>query len=291
MKKKVLITGISSLILKRLSSFIDLSEYKVIGISRNPMLTQLNGIEVVQGDICDINSFAHHIQDCYMIIHGAAITHSFNKTEYYKVNLNATKKLVDVANTNQVKRFIFISSNTAGTSSGAYGLTKLLAEEYIQENFNGWTIFRPSEIYGSKSNEGIDKLINDVIDKSIIFCPLAVPTNFFPIHMEDAVRLMFENTFDDTYRNEIIVVNGLEGFSFLDVIELTKSISNKKIRVIFIRKKMMFVIKRIVEIIPFYVGIIPDQIDRLYSIKYNENSTLNLMKFKTYIEKVVETRK
>lgn len=291
MKKKIFITGISSLLMQKLSKKIDLSEYRVIGLVRNSGIIKLDNVEIIEGDICDSDSFAHHIQDCYMVIHAAAVTHSIKETQYFNVNLNATKNLVDISNLHQVKRFIFISSNTAGIKSGAYGLTKLLAEEYIQNNFDGWTILRPSEIYGYNSKEGLEKLINDVINKSIVFCPLNIPSKFFPIHIEDAVQMIFKNTFDTNCINKLTFVNGNKGFSFIEVIELVKSITNKKVHIVFIKKEMMFIIKKIASIIPINIGIIPDQIARLYSVKQNDKSALDLIKLETYIQKIVDNRK
>lgn len=290
MKMKLLITGISSEIMLKFASLIDFSKYEVIGITRNPKLIQLDNVKIVKGDMHDIHQLAHYIEGCNMIIHAAAVTHSFKDKAYYQVNLEATKRLVELAKAYDVKRFIFISSNTAGTESGTYGLTKLLAEKYIQKNFNGWTIFRFSEIYGGSKKEGIEKLINSVIAKPVVFCPLDMSSKFFPIHVDDAVRTMYKHTFDEKYINKLAVVNGPEGFSFLEVIALTRAIANNKIKIIFLKRKWMFILKRFAEMLPIYIGIIPDQIDRLYSIKHHENPNDNLMKMKTYIKQLVEGR-
>ena len=111
-----------------------------------------------------------------IIIHAAAVTHSFGNDAYYHVNLDATKKLVDIAKQDKAKKIIFISSNTAGYQSGTYGLTKLMSEEYIQQNLNHWTILRLAEIYGGGKKEGIEKLIENVLTKSFVLCPVGVPT-------------------------------------------------------------------------------------------------------------------
>ena len=291
MKKKIFITGISSEMMQKLLSLIDFSKYEVIGITRNPKLIQLDNIEIIQGDIRDINKLAHHIKGCHMVIHAAAVTHSLKDKEYYQVNLDATKKLVEITKACSVKKFIFISSNTAGTESGTYGLTKLLAEEYIQAKLSGWTILRPSEIYGGSKKEGIEKLINSVIDNSVVFCPLDVPSKFFPIHIDDAVQIIHKCSFNNEYIAKIAVINGSKGLSFQEVIEITRNISNSKVKVIFVRRKLMFILRRFAKMLPFHVGILPDQISRLYGIKHHEISNGHLMEIETYIKKLVENRK
>lgn len=290
MKMKILISGISSPIMQKFISLIDFSKYEVIGITRNPARIQLDNIELIEADIRDTVKLADCLKSCHMVIHAAAVTHSFNEKEYFQVNLDATKTLLDSAKAANVKRFIFISSNTAGTESGAYGLSKLLAEEYIQNNFNGYTIFRPSEIYGGRSKEGIEKLINDVLDKSIVFCPLDVPSKFFPIHMDDAVKMMYNYTFDDECLNKTVAINGAKGLSYLEVIELVHTISNKKTRVVFFKRRLMFLIKKIARMLPFYIGILPDQIERLYSKKYYQIPEGNLIEIETYIKDLIQSR-
>jgi nucleoside-diphosphate-sugar epimerase len=290
MKRKIVITGISSAIMQKLCLLIDLSEYEVTGITRNPDSTSLDNIKIVKGDLHSIQEFAHYFKGCYMVIHGAAVTHSRNEKKYYRVNLEATKGLVELANDQGVKRFIYVSTNTAGTKSGAYGLTKLLAEQYIQENFNGWTILRLSEVYGGSISEGIEKLIVDVIDKSYVLCPVGIPSKFYPIHIDDTAQVMHSRIFNDTYQNNISVINGPDGFSFFEVIELTKTISGRKIKVIFLNRKLMFLIKFIARMLPVNLGMVPDQVDRLYSIKHYEKAEGYFKKMEAYIEKLVRAK-
>ena len=288
MKRKIVITGISSAIMQKLSLLIDLSEYEVLGITRNPDSTSLDNIKVVKGDLLNIHEFAHYFKGCCMVIHGAAVTHSRNEKEYYQVNLDVTKSLVEIAKDHGVKRFIYISTNTAGTKSGAYGFTKLLAEEYIQENFDDWTILRLSEVYGDSIGEGIEKLIVNVIEKPYVLCPVGIPSKFYPIHIDDTVQLMHNRIFNGDYQNKISVINGPDGFSFLEVIELTKTISGRKVKVIFLNRKLMFLIKFLARILPVNPGMVPDQVDRLYSIKHFEMPEGSLMKMETYITKLIK---
>ena len=129
-----------------------------------------------------------------------------------------------------------------------------------------------------------------MIDQLFVLCPLGVPSKFFPIHIDDAVQIMYKHTFDEEYINKIAVINGSEGFSFLEVIELTRTIANSKVKVVFVKRKFMFILKRFARMLPIYIGILPDQIARLYSVKYHESSNGNLMKMETYIKKRVEAK-
>ena len=285
-KKKIFVTGISSSIVQRLVLLLDLSAYEVVGISRNPSAVRLSDITVVQGDIREARSYSYLLEDCYMIIHGAAVTHSRSDREYYEVNLYATEKLVEAAKNHRVARFVFISSNTAGSESGTYGLTKLLAEQAIQ-TVGDWTILRPSEVYGGDKKEGIEKLIEDVRSKSIVLCPTDIPSKLCPIYIQDAAHLMQKYIFDNRSRNQKIIVSGPKKFSYLEVVELVKRISGRKVKVIFLSKRFMFFIRWIVRICPLNLGIVPDQVDRLYAKKHVEVNQEASIQLKAYVKKLV----
>ncbi|MHB1197078.1 MAG: NAD-dependent epimerase/dehydratase family protein [Lutibacter sp.] len=282
---KIFITGISSKLMQQLAALIDFSLHEVIGVSRNPELLNLDNVKIIKGDMHNIKLFEHYLENCDMLIHAAAVTHSFKEQEYFSVNFEATKKLVDIANKNQISKFIYISSNTSGLESGSYGLSKYLSEQYIAKNASNWLIFKIAEVYGGTKNEGIEALIKKIRFNSIIFCPLDVPSKFYPIHISDTVELIYADIFFTTNKKKIIVINGAKGYTFLEIIKLTKAITNSNVKIIFLKKEWMFLIRNIVKLIPFSIGIIPDQIDRLYGKKDfvipNQN---NLIELETYIK-------
>ncbi|MCY2686937.1 NAD-dependent epimerase/dehydratase family protein [Salinimicrobium sp. TH3] len=268
MKKRIFITGISSKIILALIELIDLEEHEIFGLTRNPENLNLHPeINLIKGDITDYERIENLIKECDLIIHAAAVTHSFDKEKYFNVNLHATKKLVDLASTLDIGKFVFISSNTASEKSGAYGLTKFLAENYIADNLKNWLILRPSEIYGGDSKEGIEKFVSEITYKSIILYPTGVPSKFYPIHFEDVAEIIYNLVFEERITNEKITICGPTGYSFSDVISLTKNVNKRNTITIPVLKSWMFLIQGITEKLPFFVGVIPDQISRLYGPK------------------------
>ncbi len=285
---KIFITGISSKLMQQLSSLIDFSIHEVIGVSRNPKLLNIDNVKIIKGDMRNVKQFEPYLENCNMLIHAAAVTHSFNEQEYYAINFEATKKLVDLSNKNHISKFIFISSNTSGIKSGSYGLSKYLAEQYIEKNVSNWLIFKIAEVYGGTKKEGIEALINNTILNSIIFCPLNVPYKFFPIHITDTVKLIYQDIFITENENKFIVLNGPKGYTYLQIIKLTKLISNSNVKIIYLKKGWMFLIRNIVKIFPISVGIIPDQIDRLYGKKdFAIPKQNNLIELETYIKEMI----
>lgn len=282
MKKKVFITGISSLIMKKLCDRIDPTKYEIIGLTRNPSSVSQENSTLVAGDLHDISKFTSYIENCDILIHAAAETHSFYKEMYYKTNVEATKNLIDIAKVDKLKKIIFISSNSTDEHSGAYAKSKLEAENYIKANVSNWSIIRLSEVFGKGCEEGIEKLIQDSIHKAFILCPTGMPFKFSPIHIEDVSELMYQYIFTSFEVNSIKNINGNERYSFKEILHLIKE--HKKLNIIYLNKKYIFIFLKFINLIPFYIGVIPDQIERLYGFKSYSDTSEQLYSLKSYIK-------
>jgi nucleoside-diphosphate-sugar epimerase len=292
MKKKVFITGITSSIIQQLIPLIDFKVYEITGLSRSLILETNNPIKIIQGDIQNPVSYKKYLIDCDVIIHAAAITHSANEKSYEEINFIATKKNIDFAKKWKVKNFIYISSNTANSNNGAYSKSKILAERYLQENFKHWKIIRISEVFGGAKNEGLEKLIQNSLKKKVILYPKNMTSKFSPIYIDDASTLLYEKIFVNQEKNKILHINGKDYFTFQEILTLIRKNRKKSLITFGISKKMMFLIMRISKIIPFNIGVVPDQIERLYGLKTfgvidDKNITLKL---ESYIKEVINKK-
>ncbi len=281
MKKRIFITGISSMLMKELTKKIDFSLYDVIGLTRNKSIVSSSNCKIIYGDLNELTTYKSYLNNSDILIHAAAVTHAFFKKEYQKTNVDATKIVIDAANKTAIKKIVYISSNTASKNSGAYGKSKLDAENYIRKNCENWTILRLSEVFGANNNEGIEKLIQDTIKKSYVLCPKGMRSKFSPIHIDDVTKLLFQYIFTDFQNNTIKNINGNGKYTFQEIIQLVKN--HKKLVVIPLPKKVLLLVLKIVHLIPFYIGIIPDQIERLYGSKSYDTTSKNLYKLEDYI--------
>jgi nucleoside-diphosphate-sugar epimerase len=256
-------------------SLIDLSKHRVTGITRNSNLFVSKGISIIEGDLMEIDDIFPNLKKYDVIIHAAAVTHSKRNKEYLKVNLEATQKLVMFAQKSGVKKFIFISSNTAGMNNGMYSKTKFLAEEFIQNNLQNWLIFRLSGVLGLSRNKGIDQFINHSIKNPLVFCPSHIPEKLYPIYVKDAARGMYDYSFENEIQNEIIHINGRIGYSFIEMVDLIRKVTNPKLKVIFIPRWVLFLTFYFLKLFPFISMIAPDQIQRLYA-KRSHSKTVGI---------------
>ena len=129
-----------------------------------------------------------------MVVHFAGLTHSSDEQRYWKVNLEGTVRLAEATRENGCRRFVYISTRCATHGSGAYGESKLAAEQELQKfDWKSLLIIRPSEIYGSGGNEGIDRMITLARRWRIVPAMFGDSNLLFaPMHIDDFSRLAAE---------------------------------------------------------------------------------------------------
>ena len=123
-----------------------------------------------EGQMCE--AFAG--KDFDYVVHAAGATKALHRDDFYKVNTEGTKNLVNVLKkTNpQVKRFVFLSSlsvfgpvresepyteiceDDIPQPNTSYGMSKLAAERWLKENCSiPYTILRPTGVYGPREKD------------------------------------------------------------------------------------------------------------------------------------------
>ena len=82
---KIVITGITSEIMQRFASLINREEHAVTGISRFPEKNRVGGIRMIRADLLDIEVIRPLFSDCDLVVHAAAVTHSFREKNYFEI--------------------------------------------------------------------------------------------------------------------------------------------------------------------------------------------------------------
>jgi nucleoside-diphosphate-sugar epimerase len=129
-----------------------------------------------------------------MVIHFAGVTHASDEQQYWNVNLEGTMRLAKATRANGCRRFVYISTRCATSSSGAYGESKLAAEQELQKlEWKSLLIIRPAEIYGGGGKEGIDRMLSIARRWRIIPAFLGNSNLLFaPMHIDDFTKLAAE---------------------------------------------------------------------------------------------------
>ena len=152
-------------------------------------------IEIIKTDFNNLNKHAEDIKgdECFFCI-GTTKKKSPNKNEYQKIELDIPKKIAQIAKSNSVKSFFFVSSGYANPkSSGEYLKFKGLVEEEIKNlNFDKIGIMRPSFLLGERQEERIGEKFGIIIFKLLTPILIGPFRKMRPIQSEIVARAMIK---------------------------------------------------------------------------------------------------
>ena len=152
-------------------------------------------IEIIKTDFNNLNKHAEDIKgdECFCCI-GTTKKKSPNKNEYQKIELDIPKKIAQIAKSNSVKSFFFVSSGYANPkSSGEYLKLKGLVEEEIKNlNFDKIGIMRPSFLLGERQEERIGEKFGIIIFKLLTPILIGSFRKMRPIQSEIVARAMIK---------------------------------------------------------------------------------------------------
>ncbi|MFA5014651.1 MAG: NAD-dependent epimerase/dehydratase family protein [Actinomycetota bacterium] len=198
-KKYVLITGatgfIGSYVAQRL---LTKEDYGIVAIVRkssgykNVDWLKKNGVILYEGNFYDEKLVNHIFEKLFIkfIIHCAALRGAGlgKPQDYYKVNVEGTKTLLDTAFKYGVDKFIFLSTvgvfgtipkelparlTTSSSGDNLYHNSKILAEKMVQESIKDGLnafIIRPTIVYG-KGDIGFPQTLVKLCKKRLLFLP------------------------------------------------------------------------------------------------------------------------
>jgi len=159
--------------------------------------TEINDpkIEIIQTDFNNLNKYTEDIKgdECFFCI-GTTKKKSPDKNEYQKIELDIPKKIAQIAKSNLVKSFFFVSSGYANPkSSGEYLKFKGLVEEEIKNlNFDKIGIMRPSFLLGERQEERFGEKFGIIIFKLLTPILIGPFRKMRPIQSEIVAKAMIK---------------------------------------------------------------------------------------------------
>ena len=150
-------------------------------------------IEIIQTDFNNLNNHREDIKgdDCFFCI-GTTKKNSPDKNEYKRVELEVPKQVAQIAKSNLVNSFVFVSSGYADPkSSGDYLKFKGLVEEELKRlNFSKLGIMRPSFLLGNRQEKRVGEKIGIFVFKLLSPLFLGTLKKMKPIHSVTVAKAM-----------------------------------------------------------------------------------------------------
>ena len=150
-------------------------------------------IEIIQTDFNNLKNHKEEIKgdDCFFCI-GTTKKNSPDKNEYKRVELELPKQVAQIAKSNLVNSFVFVSSGYADPkSSGDYLKFKGLVEEELKRlNFSKLGIMRPSFLLGNRQEKRVGEKIGIFVFKLLSPLFLGPLKKMKPIHSATVAKAM-----------------------------------------------------------------------------------------------------
>lgn len=262
---KILITGATGYVGHRLALTLAERNNEVNILVRNldsRNIPQHKNIKVFTGDITEMQSIKPAINECKQVYHTAALVKAFDKDSslFYKVNVDGTRNLLELALETEVEKFVFTSScSVIGPTLKAamcendkrispldndYDATKYLAENLVKEYSKKGLhtiIVSPSKVFGPSGFEAKSISVNTVISKFINGEPTFIPMPsklianycFIDDVVEGHILAMSKGNVGENY------ILGGENISFSEFFHTIGSLSENKSKLIEIPRSIM----------------------------------------------------
>ena len=161
-------------------------------------------IEIIRTDFNNLQNHKDDIKgdDCFLCI-GTTKQNSPDKNEYRKVELEMPKEIAQIAKSNSINSFVFISSGYADPkSSGDYLKFKGQVEEELKSlNFTRLGIMRPSFLMGKRKEKRIGEKIGIFVFKLLSPLLLGPLKKMKPINSKIVAKAMVAFAQSDTQKN------------------------------------------------------------------------------------------
>ena len=204
--KTALIFGSSGLIgghlLNQLIKNKDYSKIKLF-VRSDPEINDPK-VEIIKTDFNNLEIHKEDIKgdDCFFCI-GTTKQNSPDKNEYQRVELEVPKQIAQIAKSNSINSFVFISSGYADPkSSGDYLKFKGQVEEELKRlNFPKLALMRPSFLMGDRKEKRVGEKIGIFVFKLISPLLLGPLKKMRPIHSETVAKAMIRAANENLEKN------------------------------------------------------------------------------------------
>ena len=193
--KTALIFGSSGLIGNQLlSKIIESNNYNKIKLFVRSV-PEINDpkIEIIKTNFYNLKNHKKDIKgdDCFFCI-GTTKKNTPDKEEYRRIEYNIPVEIAQIAKSNSVNSFLYVSSGFADPkNSGAYLRNKGEVEEELKKlNFLTLGIMRPSFLIGNRKEKRTSETIGIFVFKLLSPLLLGPLKKMKPIHSETVARAM-----------------------------------------------------------------------------------------------------
>ena len=225
---QIVVTGASGFVAKNVRKYLSENNVKLISISRKNFKKFKNETKIVSKNY-DEKIILPKIKNSSGLIHLVGIGKQSIKNNYNLINVEFTKKIIDLCKKAKIKKIVYTSGlGVSKTSSLSYFISKYQAEKLIIESHLDYTIFRPSYIIGK--DDLFTKYLKKQIKKGEIQIPGSGNYSIQPIYINDVSKIISKSLIDKKFKKQTLDLVGSESFSFLKYVKLFSNKTHTRIK-------------------------------------------------------------
>lgn len=178
------------------------------------------GVGICYGDVTNQTSLEVALENVETVVHLVAIIRETKQATFEGINFLGTRNLVQAAKKMGVKRIVYMSNLGAGSDQRFPLLySKWQGEEEVRNSGIGFTIFRPSVMFGR--GDGFVTVLAGII-RRLPLVPVigSGRTKFQLISVEDIANCAFKCLQDKETINQVIPLAGPEHLAYEEIIDL-----------------------------------------------------------------------
>lgn len=224
---QIVVTGASGFVAKNVRKYLSENNVKLISISRKNFKKFKNETKIVSRTY-DEKLILPKIKNSFGLIHLVGIGKQSVKNNYNLINVEFTKKIINLSKKANIKKIVYTSGlGVSKSSSLGYFISKFQAEELLIKSKLNYTIFRPSYIVGK--DDLFTKYLKNQIKKGEIKIPGSGNYSIQPIYINDVSKIISKSLTDKRFKNKIIDLVGSELITFQNYVKLFSRNSKNKI--------------------------------------------------------------
>lgn len=230
----VLVTGGTGFVGREIVRQLRITGHRIHLLARNPQsrvtreVVDSYSAKVFPGNVLDPASLRSACAGQDAVIHLVGIISEISDQTFENVHVRGTQNMVFAAQDANVRRFIHMSAlGTRPDARSRYHQSKWAAEERVRRSGLGWTIFRPSIIYGPG-----DGFVN-LLAKMIRFSPV-VPvigsgqTKFQPVAVKSVASAFVKALTESRAIGETYDLCGPETLTLNEMLDQILAVMGKR---------------------------------------------------------------
>ena len=211
-KSQIAITGANGFVGRNIREFLSNNKTAITSLTRNKHLPLKYETNIHYSDL-DQKSLIVKLKNCDSLVHLIGQGTQSVDVTHEDVNVEITKKTVQLCKNAKIRKIIYISGRGVDKSTTfGYFISKFKAEQEIIKSGLDYTILRASYIIGN--NDPLTKNLNKQIKSGSITIPGSGSYRLQPISVNDVAKVIFTSITNKQFSNKIVDLVGPQTITF-----------------------------------------------------------------------------